>query len=179
MYNHQFSGLSTKIFIFPLINRHIFIMPIPFGFSVGDFITLISLAIKICQALDESSDILKEYQDVRQELQSFRHAVEGLENAVSRGYAISERSAEKLHDILRGCTQALNEFEDFFIFVQRDETSLEEDIVGNIRPEQTQNFQVKDSSQYGNHRSHSARNAEVRDFQFGFLTGKAKLIGFN
>lgn len=99
-------------------------MPIPFGFSVGDFITLISLAIKICQALDESSDILKEYQDVRLELQSFRHAVEGLENAVSRGYAISGRSAEKLHDILRGCTQALNEFEDFFIFVQRDETSL-------------------------------------------------------
>lgn len=99
-------------------------MPIPFGFSVSDFITLISLAIKICQALDEFSDVLKEYQDVRQELQSFRHAVEGLENAVSRGYAISGRSAEKLHDILRGCTQALNEFEDFFIFVQRDETSL-------------------------------------------------------
>lgn len=88
-------------------------MPIPFGFSVGDFITLISLAIKICQALDEFSDALKEHQDVRQELQSFRHAVEGLENAVSRGYAISERSAEKLHDILRGCTQALNEFQDF------------------------------------------------------------------
>lgn len=113
MFNRQFSGLSTKIFIFPLINRHIFIMPIPFGFSVGDFITLISLAIKICQALDEFSDVLKEYQDVRQELQSFHHAVEGLENAVSRGYAISERSAEKLHDILRGCTQALNEFQDF------------------------------------------------------------------
>lgn len=88
-------------------------MPVPFGFSVGDFLAVISLAIKICQALDESSDVLREFQDIRQELRSFNHVVEGLENAISKGYAISERSAEKLHDVLKGCTQALNEFQDF------------------------------------------------------------------
>ncbi|KAI1329691.1 hypothetical protein F5Y16DRAFT_79227 [Xylariaceae sp. FL0255] len=88
-------------------------MPAPFGFSVGDFLAVIQLAVKICQALDESSDDLKEYNDVKFELLTLTQVIEDIKTRVFGGSLVSERSAERLHDVLQNCFRILGNFGSF------------------------------------------------------------------
>ena len=48
----------------------------PFGFSVGDFLAVICLLVKICEALNEGSDAVKEFQEFQVELDGFKNAIE-------------------------------------------------------------------------------------------------------
>ena len=88
-------------------------MPVSFGFSVGDFLTVIQLTVRICQALDESSSELKDYRDVKEEVSCLGHVVEDFRSEVLGGSVISERNAKRLKDVLGNCTQALTDFQSF------------------------------------------------------------------
>ncbi|KAJ2992727.1 hypothetical protein NUW58_g2069 [Xylaria curta] len=88
-------------------------MSVPFGFSAGDFLTILGLVVKISQALDESSGSLAEFQGIKQELKSFGHIVEGVQKAAIDPSTISIENASLLPDVLRNCTEALNSFQIF------------------------------------------------------------------
>ena len=88
-------------------------MPIAFGFSTGDFIAVIGLVIKICQAFDDNSNALKEFAAVRSELESFGDLVTQLQESILRGTAISEQNAAKVKNVFDSCKQALESFQSF------------------------------------------------------------------
>ncbi|KAI0429140.1 hypothetical protein F5Y09DRAFT_268839 [Xylaria sp. FL1042] len=88
-------------------------MSAPFGFSVGDFLAVISLVFKICQALDNASGSVAEFRDVKQQLKSFGHVVDGLQKAGVDPSTISSENAALLPEILQSCTEALNDFQSF------------------------------------------------------------------
>lgn len=90
-------------------------MAVPFGFSVGDFIAVISLTIKICEALGDSSNALKEFHNARQELKDFNNVIEQLQKSVFDGTPISEQNIARVKEVLDGCKQALGEFHDFLV----------------------------------------------------------------
>ncbi|KAI1275893.1 hypothetical protein F5Y07DRAFT_399950 [Xylaria sp. FL0933] len=87
-------------------------MAAPFGFSAGDFIAVIGLVFKICEALDNASGSFAEFRDVRQQLKSFGHVIEGIQKAGVDG-TISSANAALLPEILLSCTKALNDFQSF------------------------------------------------------------------
>ena len=88
-------------------------MPVPFGFSTGDFVAVIGLIVKICQAFDNDSDVLKEFVEVRSELQSFGDLVDQLQKSILGGTAISEQDAVKVKTVLDSCKKALENFQCF------------------------------------------------------------------
>ncbi len=88
-------------------------MSVPFGFSAGDFLAVIGLVVKICQALDESTGSLAEFQDIRQELKSFRHIVDSIQKAAIDPGTISSENAALLPEVLQNCTEALDGFRSF------------------------------------------------------------------
>lgn len=57
-------------------------MPTPvFGFSVGDFIACIKLAIEVYQACKQAGKATAEYQSVREELVAYLHVLEVIQDS--------------------------------------------------------------------------------------------------
>lgn len=54
-------------------------MTAPFGFSVGDFITVIGLTVKIYEAIDGSSESLAEFHETSSELKVFNGVLQELQ----------------------------------------------------------------------------------------------------
>lgn len=90
-------------------------MAVPFGFGVGDFFAVIGLIVKICQAFDDNSDILKEFREVRTELKYFEDVVDQLRKSMLGGTAISEQHAVKVKQVLERCKKVLEDFQSFII----------------------------------------------------------------
>ena len=88
-------------------------MPVPFGFSVGDFVAVIGLIVKICQAFDDDSDVLRDFIEVRSELQAFGDLVDQLQKSILGRTAISDQNATKVKNVLDSCKQALENVQAF------------------------------------------------------------------
>ncbi|KAH0545424.1 hypothetical protein FGG08_000565 [Glutinoglossum americanum] len=86
-------------------------MPVPFGFSVGDFVAVAGLVWKLCQALDESSEDTEEFRKVQLELLSFHSAIIGLEQLICTGAILSEEQVARIKNVLENCRRPISEFE--------------------------------------------------------------------
>ena len=87
-------------------------MPVvPFGFSVGDFVTVITLIWQVCETLNKVSSCYEEFQETKLELKSLGDIIERLQKSISEGITISTEDANKVRDVLDCCQKSLKEFE--------------------------------------------------------------------
>ena len=84
-------------------------MPVPIGFSVGDFIAVIGLITKVGKALKDSGGAASEYQDVVQELESFQTVLQSL-GALPLKEQAGISPALRLTNLISTCERPLKEF---------------------------------------------------------------------
>ncbi len=86
---------TNRLHLLSISIRTTSLIPASFGFGVGDFLKVIQLPIKICQALDESSGALKDSRDVKEELLCSGQTIEDFRSEIFRGSVI-------LDEVLKG-----------------------------------------------------------------------------
>ena len=94
-------------------------MPVPFGFSVGDFIALSSLISNIRTSLQSYGGARADYQELERELEILQLALAAIKSLTGPSQRHSEISAIKL--VALSCRQTLNEF---YARIQKYEKSL-------------------------------------------------------
>ncbi|KAI1264953.1 hypothetical protein F5Y18DRAFT_388988 [Xylariaceae sp. FL1019] len=86
-------------------------MPVAFGFSVGDFVALLNLIVKTCEALDDASGSSPEYQDVVRELRNFSSVITTLQQS-THGTGPNQATSQ-LPTTLSNCRNAVNDLNKF------------------------------------------------------------------
>jgi hypothetical protein len=86
-------------------------MPVPFGFSVGDFVAMAGIVWRICQALKESSEDSAEFRGVQLELQSFHRALLSLDRLLRGGIVLPEDDIDSVQAVFGDCRSLLLGFE--------------------------------------------------------------------
>ena len=83
-------------------------MPVPFGLSIGDFITFIETTATIVNALKDSTGAAKEYQGVIRELDSLKLALVDVQNVETDDPALKAA----LGGVASNCQRTVQEFLD-------------------------------------------------------------------
>ena len=100
-------------------------MPVPFGVSVGDFIAVGGLVVRIYQSLDDASYDAAMFEEAQRELVSFHIALMGVEQCLNSGAVLVDDDARRLKMVLDSCQKPM---EDFQARVQKYKSS------GNDKP---------------------------------------------
>ncbi|KAI0160497.1 hypothetical protein GGR57DRAFT_385153 [Xylariaceae sp. FL1272] len=88
-----------------------FSMPVAFGFSVGDFVAVIELIVKTCEALDDASGSSQEYQHVARELKNFKSVITTLQQTTTE--TGPNQHTSQLPTTLRDCSKAVDDLNNF------------------------------------------------------------------
>jgi hypothetical protein len=88
-------------------------MPVSFGFSIGDFITVASAIWQLASALNATSTDTAELRRVRLELLAFRTALLQTQKLIVAGVIPTEEEGRAIEEVLDGCKGVLGEFESF------------------------------------------------------------------
>jgi len=106
-------------------------MPVPFGFSVGDFISVCILIKDVVQALDSSSGSSAEYQEVIRELWALDRALLEVVN-LAQNFEMTVELNALSHTARRTADQCLHCIKAFMVKIQAYQKPLSEGSSRNL-----------------------------------------------